>query len=121
MSQRKPLIDIEYHSDDDKFMSEILDNSPLLFYGEFEVYLNKFMKMIFQHEFREYGFGDIKMDDISQTAYWFLISWLESQNMFEYGTSPRGGWLTEKGERFKKIIMENENALIDAKDNLINQ
>jgi hypothetical protein len=45
------------------------------------------------------------------TAYWLFISLLVANDMYEYGTSPRGGWLTEKGKRLKKIVIENPDWL----------
>lgn len=104
------------NEEDLKFIAEILEESNLLFYGEFEVYLGTFLKEVFKHEFKEYGFEEIKMTNDFATAYWFVLSWLNSQDMFNYGTSPRGGWLEEKGERFKKIIMKNENAIQEAQE-----
>jgi len=48
-------------------------------------------------------------------AYWLFISELTALNLYEYGTSPRGGWLTDAGEMFKKIILENEDAISETK------
>jgi len=96
------------------FLADMLENSHLLFYGELEYYLDKFLKRVFEHDFREYGFEEIKMSDDFATAYWLIISWFEKEELVEYGTSPRGCWLTEKGKRFKKIIIENETPITDA-------
>ena len=97
--------------EDKEFMSEILDKSRWLFYGEFEVYLQTFLEEVFKHDLKDYGFEDIKMSNEFAVAYWSVLSELVSLDLAEYGTSPRGAWLTEKGERFKEIIMSNENAL----------
>lgn len=101
---------------DIEFIADLIEGSPLLFYGEFEIYLDIFIKEVFKYEFRDIGFGNVKKDNTFLTAYWFLISWLNSKDLFDYGTSPRGGWLTEKGERFKKIILEHDNSIELARD-----
>lgn len=103
-------------TEDLEWLANIIENSTLLFYGEFEDYLNSFLKEVFKYEFKDIGFGYIQKDEIFLTAYWFLLSWLCSHGLFEYGSSPRGGWLTEDGKRFKKIILENDNAISLAED-----
>lgn len=107
--------------EDTLFIVNILDNSPLLFYGEFEGYLDTFLKEVFARDFKECGFGEVEMTNDFATAYWFFLSWMVSQDLFEYGTSPRGGWLTEKGDKFKKIVTENENAIQSAQDFIYKQ
>lgn len=97
--------------EDIEFLDEIFENDSLLFYGEFEEYLNNFLQTIFKNDLKRYGFEEIKTSDEFRVAYWFLLSWLDTKNMFEYGTSPRGGWLTEKGERFKQLVITNDNVL----------
>ena len=97
--------------EDLEFMAEIVERSHWLLYGDLEENFSTFIKKVFEHDFKEYGFGDIKMEPDFAVAYWLLISELTSLNLYEYGTSPRGGWLTEQGIRFKKIILENEDAI----------
>jgi hypothetical protein len=106
--------------EDLEFMEEILSRSYWLFYGEFEIYINKFLKDIFSKEFSDIGFDEALSNDF-QVAYWSVISELDRLRLFEYGTSPRGGWLTEDGERFKKLIMENKNALTETQKYIYNQ
>lgn len=36
---------------------------------------------------------------------WFLINILCRADIIEYGTSPRFGWLTEKGERLREYVI----------------
>jgi hypothetical protein len=103
-----------------KWLADILEESHWLFYGEFEVYLNEFLKQIFQKEFNEIGYNE-KLPNDFQVAYWSVISEMEFLYLFEYGTSPRGGWLTEKGKKFKEIIMNNENALSEAQEYIMNK
>lgn len=101
--------------EDLKFLTEIIEKSNWLFYGEFEIYLNKFLKKIFVCKLSDLGF-DTKGTNEFQTAYWSILSELVRLDLAEYGTSPRGAWLTENGERFKKIILENENALKESEE-----
>lgn len=37
--------------------------------------------------------------------FWFLINALCNAGIIDYGTSPRWGWLTEKGEMLRDYIM----------------
>ena len=99
--------------DDIIFLAKILSESSWLFYGEFEVYLNSFLKSIFQKELKDFGF-DEKLPNDFQVAYWSVLSELKKLNLVDYGTSPRGAWLTEEGERFKRVILENDNAIQEA-------
>lgn len=41
---------------------------------------------------------------VGPTVTWLLINTMCQANIIEYGTSPRGGWLTPEGERLKKFI-----------------
>ena len=97
--------------EDLEFMSEIVERSHWLLYGDLEEHFSDFIKKVFTHDFKEYGFGDIEMEPDFAVAYWLFISELTALNLYEYGTSPRAGWLTPDGERFKKIILENEDAM----------
>lgn len=48
---------------------------------------------------------------------WLLINALCRVDIIEYGTSPRGGWLTEQGRSLKKYLSENAGEpLIEADD-----
>lgn len=105
---------------DTKWLSEILEKSSWLFYGEFEVYLDAFLKTVLSKELSEFGFNENLPNDF-QVAYWSVLSELVNLNLAEYGTSPRGAWLTEEGKRFAKIILENENALQSAQQYTYNK
>lgn len=93
------------------FLEEILNNASWLFYGDLDEYFDDFIRRVFEHEFREYGFEEIPMKPEFAIAYWLLLSEFCELNLAEYGTSPRGAWLTEKGERFKALCLANENAI----------
>ena len=94
-----------------EWLAEKLEDSAWLFYGEFEGYLGQFLRQIFQKEPSDYGFDESLPNDF-QVAYWSVISEMERLRWFEYGTSPRGGWLTKDGKRFKQIIMTIDDALV---------
>jgi len=90
-------------------LKETIENSSLLFYGEIEYCLDRYLPKFFSVETPEVGFDDSHaMNDLQ---YWLVVSWLTEMDMFEYGTSPRGGWLTEKGEQFKKYVLETEKPI----------
>lgn len=41
---------------------------------------------------------------VGPTVAWLLINVLCKRDIFEYGTSPRYGWLTDKGQRLKAYL-----------------
>jgi hypothetical protein len=41
---------------------------------------------------------------VGPVVAWLFINLLCHADVIEYGTSPRGGWLTEKGENLKQFI-----------------
>ena len=92
-----------------------LEDSAWLFYGEFEQYLNVFIKQVLQKDFKDFGF-DQTLPNNFQVAYWSVLSELTDLDFYEYGTSPRGGWLTKDGERFKKIVLGIDDAIVKAAD-----
>ena len=99
-------------------MEEILHNATWLFYGDLDEHFDNFTKAVFSQDLKKWGFGEIKMEPDFAVAYLLFISELCKLNLVDYGTSPRGAWLTEQGERFKKIVMENENAIAETRDYL---
>jgi hypothetical protein len=107
--------------EDLKFLGDILEKSHWLLYGDLDEHFTKFIKEVFKHEFREYGFEEVKMSRDFAVAYWLFLSELVSLDLAEYGTSPRGAWLTEGGERFKKLVNENEDAIGLANDFIYNK
>ena len=97
--------------EDLEFMAEILDKAHWLFYGDLDEHFTDFLKSVFRYELKEWGFGDVKMEPHFAVAYWLFLSELVALDLAEYGTSPRGAWLTTKGERFKHLVMSNEDAI----------
>lgn len=77
-------------------------------YGTGEPYtlaaLKKFMDNIGTHEYKN-SYNHEKLEDaLTPTVAWLLINTLCSHDIIEYGTSPRYGWLTKKGEALKEFI-----------------
>ena len=107
--------------EDKEFLAEIINKSHWLFYGELDALLDPFVLKVFEHEFKDYGFEDVKMDDTFATAYWLFLSELVALRLAEYGTSPRGAWLTPDGERFKALCLEHKDALSQAEDYIYQQ
>lgn len=51
---------------------------------------------------------------LGATVAWLLINILCGADLIEYGTSPRGGWLTKQGEALKAFVdSKSERELID--------
>ena len=98
-----------------EWVDNLFLGSSWLFYGEFEEYLNEFLKEILNGDFKEYGFNS-GLPNHTQVAYWSVISEMVSLNLLEYGTSPRCPWLTQDGERFASIILSSDNALREVSD-----
>jgi hypothetical protein len=99
------------HKQDLEFIADILEQSNLLFYGDWEDELQLFLQQIFKNDLKDFT---STLD--SKVAYWLILSKFDELGLIEYGTSPRTAWLTEAGERFRKIILENENAISEAAD-----
>lgn len=104
--------------EDLNFLSEILNKSRWLLYGDLDQHLTSMLKTVFSHDFKDFGFNNIKIGPYFELAYWLLISELTALNLFEYGTSPRSGWLTKEGERFKQLVMMHDDAIGEANDYL---
>ena len=86
-----------------------LENTNCLFYGELEYYLDEYIKKFFSVEVKDVGFNeDHPMNNLE---FWFVVSMLVKMDMLEYGTSPRGAWLTDEGILFKKYCLETENPI----------
>ena len=53
-----------------------------------------------------YDYEEIEKS-IGKAETWFLMNTLCGENIIEYGTSPRYGWLTEKGRLLKEYLSKN--------------
>lgn len=82
---------------------EMIQDTDALFYGELEFLLDKYLPKFFSVEVSDVGFN--KDHPMNNLEFWFTVSWLVRMDCLEYGTSPRGAWLTEKGEEFKKYVL----------------
>ncbi len=89
--------------------AELLQDTNCLFYGELEYHLDKYIKKFFSVFVKDVGFDDNHA--MNTLEFWFVISMLVKMDMLEYGTSPRGAWLTEDGELFKKYCLETDEPI----------
>ena len=86
---------------------EKLQDTDCLFYGELEFHLDKYIKRFFSVEVKDVGFDE--NHPMNTIEFWLVVSMLVRMDFLEYGTSPRGAWLTEEGEAFKKYCLsENQ-------------
>ena len=74
-------------------------------YGTGEAFTIPALKMFFSRlrENRLYEYTDLETM-YGGLAAWLLINILCNEDILEYGTSPRYGWLTDKGERLRDFI-----------------
>ena len=88
-----------------KFLIEFLEETEILFYGEFEEIFPRILNEMINFE-PDDGMSWIRdrLDYMSRSEYWFMVSILNRTGMIEYGSSPRGYWLTEKGEKLKELF-----------------
>lgn len=100
--------------EDLEFLAGVLEKSRWLFYGDLDFYFDKFVRMVFGRELKEWGCEGESMEPDFATAYWLFLSELVALDLAEYGTSPRGAWLTEEGERFKNLCMKYPDAIAQA-------
>lgn len=99
---------------DAEFWDEILNNAAWLFYGDLDEHFAAFVRHVFAgmepsphvgFSFSPWGFRrDNPMVADFAVAYWLFLSELVRLDLAEYGTSPRGAWLTADGQRFKRIF-----------------
>ena len=119
ITQKK--IDGCMQKDDLEFLAEILERSDWLFYGDLDEHLDDFLRRVFKHDLRDWGFGEVEMTSDFAVSYWLLLSSLVALDLAEYGTSPRGAWLTESGERFKALCLAHKNAIQQANEYIYNK
>jgi hypothetical protein len=74
-------------------------------YGSGELYILPALKGFLEvcPETGNYDFRVIE-NKIGGFQCWFLMNTLCKENIIEYGTSPRFGWLTEKGKLLKEYL-----------------
>lgn len=76
-------------------------------YGTGEEYtltaLKRFLELCNKNEEHGYNY-EILEKELTPTTAWLLINILCHADIIEYGTSPRFGWLTEKGDYLKEFI-----------------
>jgi len=86
-----------------------LQDTNCLFYGELEFYLDTYIKKFFSVDVKDVGFNE--EHPMNNLEFWFVVSMLVHMDMLEYGTSPRGAWLTEEGEKFKEFCLKEDNPI----------
>lgn len=74
-------------------------------YGTGENYTLKALKQFFDllTDDRSYDYEMLEKA-MTPTVAWLMINILARADIIEYGTSPRFGWLTEKGEKLSKYL-----------------
>lgn len=85
---------------------ELLEDTDCLFYGELEYHLDSYIKKFFSVEVSEVGFDD--EHTMNNLEFWFVVSMLVRMDMLDYGTSPRGAWLTDDGKLFKEYCLKED-------------
>lgn len=89
--------------------TEKIEETDALFYGELEHYLDEYLPKFFSVEVGDVGFN--KEHPLNNALFWFVVSWLVRMDFLEYGTSPRGAWLTDEGKLFKKYVLSTKEPI----------
>lgn len=104
---------------DHAFWCLVLDDVAWLFYGDLDEHFATFVHHVFTHleeiagggssfgpfGFRSAGATMLPLSPDFSVAYWLFLSELIRMDLAEYGTSPRGAWLTSNGERFRRLFL----------------
>lgn len=90
-------------------LKEMIENTDALFYGELEYYLDEYLPKFFSVEVKDVGFDE--KHPMNNLEFWFTVSWLVRMDCLEYGTSPRGAWLTEKGKALKQYVLSTKDPI----------
>lgn len=96
---------------DMEFLDDLTNRASWLFYGDIEYSFSDFLRKVFKKDLIEWGFADLEGD--FNTAYWLFVSEMNRLDLVDYGTSPRGAWLTEDGERFKRLFKKYGEKIFD--------
>lgn len=85
-------------------------------YGSGEKYIAEALKKFFElcPDSGNYDY-EVFEKSLGQTVTWLLINTLCRADILEYGTSPRFGWLDDKGRELKKFF---DSKTIDELENL---
>lgn len=77
-------------------------------YGSGEEYTIPALKTFMENTPREGGYDYKKLEGLlTPTVAWLLINILCHKDILEYGTSPRVGWLTNKGIRLRTFVINH--------------
>lgn len=81
-------------------------------YGSGEPYiiplLNRFLRLCARFENNAYDY-EVLESELGAEQTWLLINILCKEDMIEYGTSPRFGWLTECGQVLRTFVTNRTN------------
>ena len=77
-------------------------------YGTGEEFTLKALKKFFSKFGNGYDHRDVEKA-FGELSAWLLINILCGADIIEYGTSPRFGWFTEKGELLRDYIKSKKN------------
>lgn len=90
--------------------NELMNDTDALFYGELEYFLDEYLPKFFSVDVKDVGFNE--EHPLNNLEFWFTVSWLVRMDFMEYGTSPRGAWLTKEGEEFKKYVLSTKRPIV---------
>jgi hypothetical protein len=87
-------------------------------YGSGEVWtipaLRKFLELCNEGDYEHAYNHEVLEKKLKSTVAWLLINILCHADIIEYGTSPRYGWLTKKGELLKSFMAnKTEDELLE--------
>ena len=80
------------------------DNS-LYDYGELSGILPQYVYAVLKLKQQQVFTDGSNLENITMLEYWFVLSLLCQYDYVEYGSSPRGAWLTDKGT---ELLLELE-------------
>lgn len=96
---------------DAELWDQVRDRAAWLFYGDLDEHFQTFLVKVFSRSFSDWGFGAVTSESPDfQVAYWLLVSELSRLGLYDYGTSPRGGWWSPEGERWKALFLAKATA-----------
>lgn len=75
-------------------------------YGSGEKHTIPALKKFLENTPEKWCYNYVKLEqELTPTVAWLMINILCQKYILEYGTSPRGAWLTKKGIRLRHFIL----------------
>lgn len=79
-------------------------------YGTGEAVILPKIRLFLDNLKEECSYDHEEMEKIlGETAFWLLLNALCKSGIIDYGTSPRYGWLSEKGEGLRDLYKQKTN------------